>query len=484
MWFAAGAGPEGESAVALASATELEAPPVVSASLDTPAPTQEPQRAEPPPLPPPPTEVAPARPVDPRIVLVGEVRGQDGSPLTGKLRVSRSNTRIGGAGVRAWIGDLESASVAEVHTLHAAVLNADYSVAAVGGADERGRFRIDLTELLLTQPSSLVIKLEREGLLPVEFEWPLALDAARWGLVEVYEIRAELIVPARCEVVGRIVAPPEPEVRIHPRPPPSVAIFEWVDGGPQVAASSSASCDRSSGDFRVQLECDRDYVLVALLEGFRPWTRRLDRRDFVDLGRVVLERGESIAGRARVAGEPVSGAVRARFKNASAGEYTQCCIAGRWLVWTGAGFEWESQGVVSSADGRFEVSGLAPASYTLELGSMQNAYASAASLIDVVAPSGSVELGPRVCRVELQVFDEGALAAGRTLEISEVGRTGTIIGTHRTDANGVATLWVDPARSTSVALAPLSDGREARPKSPHRIECAAPGAALSMRVDF
>ncbi len=422
--------------------------------------------------------------MDPRIVLVGEVRGQDGAALTGKLRVSRWSTRPGSAGVRAWIGDLESASVAEVHTLHATVLNADYSIAASGSADEQGRFRIDLTELLLTQPSGLVIKFEREGLLPVEFEWPLALDAARWGMVEVYEIRAELIVPARCEVVGRIVAPPEREVRIHPRPAPSVAIFEWVDGRPQVAAASSTSCDRSSGDFRVQLECDRDYVLVALLEGFRPWTRRLERRDFVDLGRVVLERGESIAGRARVTGEPVSGAVRARFKHASAGEFTQCCIAGRWLVWTGAGFEWESQGVVSDQDGRFELSGLALASYTLELGSMQHAYASAASVIDVVAPSGSVELGPRVCRVELQVFDDGALAAGRTLEISEVGRTGTIIGTHRTDANGVATLWVDPARSTSVALAPEAGVQAARPKSSKRIECAAPGAALSMRVDF
>ncbi len=370
-------------------------------------------------------------------------------------------------------------------TLEPTVLNADYSTSVAGVVDEHGRFDVDLTGLLLTEPSPrIAIQLQSDGALPFEFECPVAIDSARWGKAAVYEIRATLRVQLRRGVVGRIVPPADLALRHAARAAPTVAVFEWSGGRPQVAAATSAACDRGSGDFQLQLESDRDYVLVAILDGCRPWTRVLPRSEFIDLGRVVLERGESIAGRASVAGQPVTGAVRARFKNAGASEFIQCNIAGRWLVWTGAAFEWESQGVISESSGRFELTGLAPASYSVELGSMREAYASAASLTDVVAPSRHLELGPRICRVELQVYEEGAPAAERMIEISEVGRSGTIIGTHRTDSSGMATLWVDPTRTTSVALAPKSTRSSERLKPPQRVECVAPGAALSMRVDF
>lgn len=443
------------------------------------APAEEPQRHEAPPA-----VVATAPERAPKVFLAGEVN-LDGRAEAGvSVRVARQRTtRVSSLGNVRGLG--ASAPFADVSYLRPSVLGARYSSDYQGRTDERGSFRIDITRLVLTEPPpALAIEVQRDGALPVEFELEVEVDSTRWGREAEHELRAVLLVPTTCDVVGRISAAWIDPLRIHARPAASVAVFELLDGRPAVSALQTAACERSTGQFGLHLECGREYVFVALVEGFRPWSRVIAARGFSDLGELVLERGESIAGRAHVDQTPVRGAVRARLRAASARENLQCCIAGRWLVWTGAGFEWESQGVATADDGRFEISGLAASSYSLELGAVSNAYASSSALVEVAAPARGVELSSRVCRVDLQVFQEGSPAAHRSLEISEVGGSAMTIGTHRTDASGVATLWVDPSRKTSVALVPTEGDLTGGAKPSRRIECHQPGRAVSMRVDF
>lgn len=353
----------------------------------------------------------------------------------------------------------------------------------LGEVDAAGRFRIDVTRLVGLEdgdvPALLAIRVHGCDAASTDFEVAVPVGDERFGRVSAYEIRAVLELTSPCGVQGRVVA------SASNRPRATVAAFAWEDQRPAAMPASADEFALAKGDFALPLDCDRDYVVVLLADGCRPWSQILLAGRSRQLGALVLERGEVISGRARIAGEAVRGVVRVRGGAASgSAAAVSCSITGRTLLWVGERFEWESLSVASGEDGRFEVGGLGPAVYALSLGAVSGVYASYSPPLEVQAPAASVQLSPRACRLELELFHDGELARNRYLNVSERSGLEMTVGSHRTNAFGVATLLVYPDRTTTITLAVSGDRRSNARTPPHRIDCVDTGRATPLRVEF
>lgn len=317
-------------------------------------------------------------------------------------------------------------------------------------------------------PLPLFLKVERPGMAPVEFDVLLEVDLARRNGDDGQVIELTVEVPLSCRARGSVLAAGET---------PQVVVFDWDGVRPSAQPIATAACDAASGRFEFDLACDRWYVVAVCASGFRPFSRVVRGGGALDFGELSLERGEAIAGRARVAGEPVRGLVRLAWPARDAREPVRSSLGGRWLRWVDGAFEWDALSVSTDAEGRFELRGLAPRDYSLSLGAVAGVYASDLTVAQTRAPARALELTPDLCRMDLRFFHGGAPVASTAFDVSEVGASGITIGTHRTDENGAAVLWVDPARATTVEL-------KLAEKLTRRLDCPGPGESVSMRVDF
>jgi hypothetical protein len=317
-------------------------------------------------------------------------------------------------------------------------------------------------------PLPLFLKVERPGIAPVEFDVLLEVDLAPRNLDGGQAIELTVEVPLSCRVRGAVRGPSDA---------PQVVVFDWDGVRPGVQPIATVSCDSASRGFELDLACDRSYVVAVCTSGFRPFSRVVRGGQSLDLGEIALESGETIAGRARVAGEPVRGLVRLSWPAREARDPVRSSLGGRWLRWVDGAFEWDALSVSTDADGRFELHGLAPRAYSLSLGAVAGVYASDLTVAEVRAPARAIELTPDLCRMDLRFFHGGAPVASTPFDISEVGASGITIGTHRTDEHGAAVLWVDPARATTVEL-------KLAEKLTRRLDCPGPGQSVALRVDF
>jgi hypothetical protein len=287
---------------------------------------------------------------------------------------------------------------------------------------------------------------------------------------------ASLQLPTSCEVTGRVRAPGGE--RTHLR----AALFAWdgVEPGPVALAMVSAHDDQ--GVFGLELGCTGAHVVVLFADGLRPHSRVLPPGFSGDLGLIVLERGESISGRADLDGAGVRALVRAEFAQPGAGALRP--LVGGWVRWTSAGFEWDRLSTSTDAEGAFEFGGLAPARYSIALGGVSGAFSSDAGAREFDAPARGLVLSPSLCRVRLQLFLEGAPAADSSFEILDHGPSGAVQATRRTDANGEAVLWLDPSRAVKVRVW-LAEREGSKPVGLERtVECSALGGSAAVRVDF
>lgn len=324
----------------------------------------------------------------------------------------------------------------------------------------------------------LQIRVTRPGFTARDFELVLELNRERLASPAPLDYEAELRMPVSCEVTGRARAAGGDPRSVR------VAAFEWNGHTPGAQPLVLTTCDGANERFGLELDCERAHLVVAFAEGFRPEVRIVAAATQVDLGLVVLERGESLEGRARLGTEGVRGLVRLALASQEEREAVRRPLDQRWVCWTNGRFEWDELAVSSDIDGRFAFHGLAPLRYRLSLGAVPGVYASDVRLADVVAPATALDVSPPLCRMDVRLFREGAPAVNAPFDISEVGASGITIGTHRTDASGAATLWLDPSRAATLALEPLAPIPGAPRKIERRLDCPGRGQAVAVRVDF
>jgi hypothetical protein len=196
----------------------------------------------------------------------------------------------------------------------------------------------------------------------------------------------------------------------------------------------------------IDLTCGVEYVLLAYARGYRPHSQRFVAESGLDLGDIVLDRGETISGHVRMGGENVQGVLRVELANA--GELIN--TADR-FAWREGRVEWFQLTVSSDDAGAFRAEGLAPELYNVSIHSLRGGLATPGAITEVRAPAVGVDFAFGAARVELRVFNEGAPVANFLLQIHERSAAGGSGGAVRTDANGIALVWVQPDRTTSVS---------------------------------
>lgn len=304
----------------------------------------------------------------------------------------------------------------------------------------------------------------------------LAIDPSELRPERPLVLHASLQLPTSCEVTGRVRAPAGE--RTHLR----AALFAWDGVEPGPVALAMVSAHDEQGSFGLELGCTSAHVVVLFADGLRPHSRILPTGFSGDLGLVVLERGESISGRADLDGAGVRALVRAEFARPGVGALRP--LVGGWVRWTPAGFEWDRLSTSTDAEGAFEFGGLAQARYAVALGGVSGAYSSDAGAREFDAPARGLVLSPSLCRVRLQLFLEGVPAADSSFEILDHGPSGAVQASRRTDSNGEAVLWLDPSRAVKVRFW-LGASEGSKPVGLERtVECSALGSAAPVRVDF
>jgi len=289
-------------------------------------------------------------------------------------------------------------------------------------------------------------------------------------------LHASVQLPGACTLTGRVRAPGGERAQLR------VASFAWDGSEPGPVALAMVSAYDEDGAFGLELGCADAHVVVLFAEGLRPHSRILPAGFSGDLGLVVLERGESLSGRADLDGAGVRALVRAELAQPSASVLRP--LMGGWVRWTPTGFEWDRLSTATDAEGAFEIGGLAPARYSVGLGGVSDAFSSDAGAREVEAPARGLVLSPTLCRVTLQLFQAGLPAADASFEILDHGPSGAVQAARRTDGNGEAVLWLDPSRAVKVRL--WTEEREgAKPVGLDRtVECSALGSSAAVRVDF
>lgn len=337
------------------------------------------------------------------------------------------------------------------------------------------RFRIDVSSIVFdARTQALRIRVEQPHGYPHDFVVPTLGEHRTEHASGMVELKADLVLDGDCVAWGTVASPR----------PARVAAFALNDGLPDSTPSDDAEPFPSHGSYMLSLKCDRDHAVVAFAEGCRPSTRIVPAGFRGEIS-FTLDRGESISGVVRVGGGSVSGLVRLEAAEPASREVApRCSVGGRWLVWNGAGFEWDSMSVVSDAEGRFEFTGLAPRGYTLSMGRVPGVYASDSPVSQVTAPASEVALTPRLCRLDLRLFQSGSPAANVSFGVWEVGPQRTTMGSHKTDEAGWAVLWVDPDRATTIEVSAQTSEDAPAIKSKHPVTCPGADQAFSMRIDY
>lgn len=423
-----------------------------------------------------PAPAEPAAPREPQVVLIGVVSGPDGPQANANVIVAPAY-------------NLPPSRGFEVEALELGPQQdwvRNYTNGRTFRTDARGEFRADINAWFAStraappraadQRAALWVKLLRDGADPVEFELRVPLGAFITDRQADVEYRAQLRFAGRCQVRGRVVA----EHVDEDAPELQVAAFALVDGAPQKRPQAQVSCRAGSGEFEFELPCNFSGVLVLWADGFRPRTLEL-RSGSQDVGEHTLERGATIRGRASIAGEPVSGLVRAQPQPAGA---LDCSLGDVWVTWDGGQFEWTVASDFSAEDGTFELRGLRPGAYAVSLGALRRGYASELPAVELTAPASGVEFAPECARVELLVSRAGAPLANASFEVAETAAGARRIGGTRTDAEGRAVLYLDPKCETIVVFqAPADSQNSVAPPIEQRIATPPAGQSRVLRID-
>jgi hypothetical protein len=351
---------------------------------------------------------------------------------------------------------------------------------ASGAADGEGRYRIDVSEFFpgaAVDDAGLVLRVEvtaaGQG---YEHLVVLRVDRRRFAAPSNYEFRADFALPQACRVALEVAAEGGESARM------GAAVLEWSGGRPATKPVAEHNSDARELVFQANLESGKEYAVVAYGQGLRPQHQRFVAEGVTDLGAWKLQPGASISGRITAAGSPAGGMVRVAA--AEPPDAARCVVDTRWLLWTGASFEWDWISVPSTAEGRFEVAGLAPGDYALSLGAVRGVCAPDLALGRVAAPAANVELALAICRVELFCTRGGAPAAAERFAVRENWAGAQRSSAFVADEFGRAELWLDPQRSTTLVFFVSPDG-VARPQKVERaVDCSKSGGALAMQVDL
>ncbi len=215
------------------------------------------------------------------------------------------------------------------------------------------------------------------------------------------------------------------------------------------SATKHGAALRHEPRLEFRLERGVEHVMVAFAPGYRPQARRFVAEHGLDVGEFVLERGAALSGRLFLRGEPIEGRVLLKLSAQPNGFRVDGNFA-----WRGDQFEWAERRVSTDGDGRFRIEGLAAEEYELTFELLRGALASKAGSVQVRAPAEGLEFEVRTdnARIELQVRRGGAPAPDFELQFRERSHDGASAGgALRTDENGVAVLWIQPDRATSVS---------------------------------
>lgn len=306
-------------------------------------------------------------------------------------------------------------------------------------------------------------------------------------------LEARVSFAPHCTVHGRVAC--NGEARLDQT---LVAVFRR-DGARIQHRTLAHTSAASDGRFALKLPADGDFALVAVLEGRRPCSRRVEltRADeALDLGLLFIEDGATLSGTASLGGAPPRevlsiGAVLADAdleRNGWSALPWHFSNGGGALCWIDGAFELFHVQAQVHGDGTFEVHGLAPRDYDLTCHGFAAAHNRArgpltqrvrapradvrfdvsVALVDLRFEDGGLDHGLAPCEGTLRLEREGAAPDVQALFISELAQ-----GQHRT-------FTFDPGeRGAFVAEVP---GR-----TPARIEFTAPAAGerseLLLRVE-
>ena len=115
------------------------------------------------------------------------------------------------------------------------------------------------------------------------------------------------------------------------------------------------------------------------------------------------------------------------------------------FVWQAEQFEWSEVTSDIGANGKFELLGLAPATYDVVLAHISGVAARRAASAVVNAPADGVRLAPELAELRLVVTQGGRPYAGKSVALIEHSAEGRKRAfSARTDAEGVAVIWLAP----------------------------------------
>jgi hypothetical protein len=308
-----------------------------------------------------------------------------------------------------------------------------------------GSFELDVTDLFWPgRPDTLSVEAESDGRLG-------------WTAAPVGEVSATDAGPHVIEVVVDLDQPREVTGEVHPSKDARVAAFHLVDG--VLARHAAGHADvRPDGSFRMALPVANSFVVVAYAKGLRPssreWHLGFERSGY--LPAFHLDRGATIGGSVSLGGRTVCATVTAVTEQRDSRGF----VAGRDELFLIDGrFEWGATSARAESDGDFELSGLAPGEYTVNVSGVSlgdGATVGRLPTSTATAPAVGLDLSPDAACVRLEFLgDLAALAeTGYALE-QDFGSAGKTLITVRPNARGLAQLWLsptDPVRGIGTSL--------------------------------
>lgn len=317
-----------------------------------------------------------------------------------------------------------------------------------------GTFELDVTQLVFhrTAPGvfdgtakslSLLVRALHPGLLPAteSVSTRAAIGAARGSQI-VLDVVLRLGQQA-CELRGSVTT------EDATRPAIMLAVFS-VDGRALGDLLHDVQLP-ASGEFELALPAG-ERVLVAYANDWRPTTTRVTC--FGDVPReipmLLLERGPSISGRATLGGAPIE---RATLQAQLTHRVAMVAMGSASFDWTGERFEWSSRSARTDARGNFEITGLGYEPYSIALLGIPGALVQKTQALVIQAPAQAVEIAPSLCALNIEVYRHGQRSSQVRFEIHERrGAFDVSYGTHLTDAEGRALLWLAPGHETEIVI--------------------------------
>jgi hypothetical protein len=162
-----------------------------------------------------------------------------------------------------------------------------------GRTDRAGRVAIDVTGCLeLGEPepvSVLWVRVTRAGVVLAEFDVPVPDDARILRPNARVAIAVDLALESTCAVSGTARTADDPALRV------GVALFDSVDGVPDVGAMAYATPAGVTNSFRFNVHCERESLLLVYAEGYRSKQLKLPAGFSGDVGEIKLVRGRDRA---------------------------------------------------------------------------------------------------------------------------------------------------------------------------------------------